>query len=179
MDTGQRLVVGQVRGFHGLRGTLRVESMTDRAEGRFALGGSLFVEGADSPLTIVEAEPDSLGWRLRFAEVTDRTSAERLLDVYLEALVPVDEGPADGEFYWHEVVGASVSDVDGTELGRVVDIYRAGGAEVVTVEGPNGEIDVPLVKSVVREFEPANGRIVVDGEALGLRGVDEPEVGKP
>ncbi|MGZ6314101.1 MAG: ribosome maturation factor RimM [Candidatus Limnocylindrales bacterium] len=170
MSAGDRLVVGLVRGFHGLKGTVRVESLTDRAEERFSVGRSLFVEGGDAPLTIVEAGPDAQGWRLRFAEVADRTAAEALRDVYLEAVVAPGEELPRGEFYWHEVVGASVTDTDGTALGEAVDVYRAGGAEVVVVRGPAGEIDVPLVRAVVRIFAPARGDIVVDGEALGLRG---------
>ena len=106
MSPGDRLVVGLVRGFHGLRGTVRVESLTDRAQERFTVGRSLFVEGGDTPLTIVEAQPDAQGWRLRFAEVADRTAAERLRDVYLEAIVAPGEQLPRGEFYWHEVIGA-------------------------------------------------------------------------
>jgi 16S rRNA processing protein RimM len=170
VSPGDRLVVGLVRGFHGLRGTVRVESLTDRAEERFSVGRSLFVEGGDTPLTIVEAQPDAQGWRLRFAEVADRTAAEMLRDVYLEAIVAPGEQLPRGEFYWHEVIGASVTDTDGTALGKVADVYRAGGAEVVVVRGPTGEVDVPLVRAVVRIFAPARGEIVVDGEALGLRG---------
>ncbi len=170
MSTGERLVVGQVRGFHGLKGTVRVESLTDRAEERFAAGRSLFVEGGEAPLTIIEAEPDAQGWRLRFAEVPDRTAAETLRDVYLEAVVAPGERLPRGEYYWHQVIGATVTDTDGSALGEVVDIYRAGGAEVVVVRGPTGELDVPLVRAVVRIFAPTRGEIVVDGEALGLRG---------
>jgi 16S rRNA processing protein RimM len=177
-------VVARVRGFHGLRGTMRLESLTDRAEERFAVGKSLFVEGTDSPLTVVESAPDSLGWRVRFAEVSDRTAAEGLRDAYLEAVVAPGEELPRGEFYWHQVVGASVADVDGSALGEVVDVYRAGGAEVLVVAGPAGEVDVPVVRSVVRIFAPLRGEIVVDGEALGLRradgDVDEPaEMGEP
>ena len=170
MTAGERLVVARVRGFHGLRGTMRLESLTDRAEQRFAVGKSLFLEGSDAPLTVVESEPDSLGWRVRFAEVMDRTAAESLLDAYLEAVVAPGEELSRGEFYWHQVVGASVADVDGSELGEVVDIYRAGGADVMVVSGPAGELGVPLIRSVVRVFAPTRGKIVIDGEALGLRG---------
>lgn len=168
MTAGERLVVGQVRGFHGLRGTVRVESLTDRPDERFAVGRALFTEGTDTQLTIVQADADAVGWRLRFAEVPDRTAAESLRDVYLEAVVLPGEELPRGEFYWHEVVGSAVVDVDGTELGKVVDIYRAGGAEVVVVDGPRGGLDIPLVRSVVRILAPARGEIVVDGEALGL-----------
>jgi 16S rRNA processing protein RimM len=172
VTTGERLVVGRVRGFHGLKGTVRVESLTDRAEARFVAGRSLFAEGSDASLTIAEAEPDQLGWRVRFVEVPDRDAAEALRDVYLEALVEQGEQLERGQFYWHEVIGARVVDTDGLVLGEVVDIYRAGGGEVALVRGPSGELDVPLVRSVVRDFAPARGEIVVDVEALGL--ADEP-----
>jgi 16S rRNA processing protein RimM len=180
VTAGERLVVGQVRGFHGLRGTLRVESLTDRPDERFAIGQVLFREGSDSPLTVKEADTDAVGWRVRFAEVPDRTAAESLRDVYLEAVVAPGQELARGEFYWHQVVGSSVTDVDGTALGDVVDIYRAGGADVAVVHGPAGELDIPLVRTIVRIFAPARGEIVVDGDALGLRGdADESETEAP
>jgi 16S rRNA processing protein RimM len=180
VTAGERLVVGQVRGFHGLRGTLRVESLTDRPDERFAVGQVLFREGSDSPLTIAEADTDAVGWRVRFAEVPDRTAAEALRGAYLEAVVAPGQELPRGEFYWHQVVGSAVTDVDGTALGEVVDIYRAGGADVAVVRGPAGELDIPLVRSIVRIFAPARGEIVVDGDALGLRGeVDEVEPGTP
>lgn len=175
MSVGERLVVGRVRGFHGLKGTVRLESLTDRAEERFAVGRSLFAEGSDSALTIVEAEPDGLGWRMRFAELPDRTAAETLRDVYLEAVVEPGEQLPRGEFYWHEVIGARVVGVNDEALGEVVDMYRAGGAEVALVRGPLGELDIPLVRPVVRIFAPARGEIVVDVEALGLDETEEPD----
>jgi 16S rRNA processing protein RimM len=178
VTAGERLVVGQVRGFHGLRGTVRVESLTDRPEDRFAVGQTLFVEGATSPLNIVYASPDALGWRLQFAQVPDRNAAEALRDVYLEVVVAPGEELPRGEFYWHQVIGAKVADVDGTALGEVVDMYRAGGAEVMVVRGPAGELDVPLVRAVVRIFAPARGEIVVDGDALGLRGQEPDDAGE-
>jgi 16S rRNA processing protein RimM len=168
VSAGERLVVGQIRGFHGLRGAIRLESLTDRADDRFDVGAVLFVEGTERQLTIVESVTDKLGWRLRFAEVSDRTAAETMLNVYLEAVVAPGQELPRGEFYWHEVIGARVSDLDGQDLGKVVDVYRAGGAEVIVVQGPFGELDVPLVRAVVRIFAPARGEIVVDGEALGL-----------
>jgi 16S rRNA processing protein RimM len=168
VSAGERLVVGRVRGFHGLRGTVRVEPLTDKASDRFKVGRTLFVEGADAPLTIVEAGQDSIGWRVRFAEVADRTAAETLRDVYLEIVVAPGEQLARGEYYWHQVIGATVSDLQGTVLGKVTDMYRAGGAEVMLVEGSSGEIDVPLVRPIVRIFAPDRGEIVVDADALGI-----------
>ncbi len=58
--------------------------------------------------------------------------------------------------------------LDGAEVGEVAEIYRSGGAEVLVVRGSRGEIDIPNVGAIVREFAPREGRIVVDLGALDL-----------
>jgi 16S rRNA processing protein RimM len=175
MSAGDRLVVGQVRGLHGLRGAVRVESLTDREEERFAVGRKLYVEGAQKPLTIAAAQPDNQGWRLRFVELPDRNAVEALRDVYLEVVVEVGESLPEGEFYWHEIIGAKVTDTTGRPLGTVTDIYTAGGADVAVVAGEKGDLDVPLIKAVVKNLDPRAGSMVVDSEALGLEEPSTPD----
>lgn len=178
-----RLVVALVRGVHGLRGAVRVEILTDRPEQRYAVGSRLYREGSDDALTVVwsSAVADGPGWRLQFAEVRDRSAAEALKGAYLE----IDAGPdatlPRGAYFWHEVVGTTVTSTDGTVLGTVRDVYRSGGAEVYVVAGgEHGEFDVPAVRDFIRIFAPRRGEIVVDTDALDLgppkrrRAVDDP-----
>jgi 16S rRNA processing protein RimM len=170
-EPASRLVVALVRGVHGLRGAVRVEVLTDRPEERFVRGAVLFREGSDTQLTITSATaiPDGPGWRVQFREVADRTAADTLRGAYLEAAAPPD-ALGRGEYYWHEVIGCEVTGVDGRSLGRVADIYRAGGAEVFVVRGgPVGEFDLPAVRAFVRIFAPRRGEIVIDADALDLR----------
>lgn len=170
MSVGERLAVGQVRGIHGLRGAVRVEILTDRPEERFRRGARLFAEGSDEPLTVSSAHADEPGWLVRFNEVLDRTTADGLRDAYLEVEVAPGEELPRGEYYWHEVIGSAVLDTEGRELGRVEDVYRAGGAEVFLVRGgPFGEFDLPAVRAFVRIFAPRRGEIVVDADALELQ----------
>ena len=164
-------MVALVRGAHGLRGAVRVEILTDNAELRYAPGRVLYREGDDRPLTIdwSSAVADGPGWRVGFREVTTRSAAEELNGTYLESVVGAEAPLARGEYFWHEVIGATVSNVDGTVLGTVRDVYRSGGAEVYTVAGgPYGEFDVPGVRPFVRVFAPRRGEIVIDAEALDL-----------
>lgn len=127
------------------------------------------------------AVADGPGWRIRFEEVTTRDAAEALKGAYLEWVAGPEAELDRGEYFWHEVVGATVSNVDGTILGTVRDVYRSGGAEVYIVGGgPYGEFDVPGVRAFVRVFAPRRGEIVVDAEALDLappkpRGRDRPK----
>lgn len=167
----ERLVVALVRGAHGLRGAVRVEILTDHPELRYALGRVLFREGDERPLTIdwSSAIADGPGWRVHFREVPDRSSAETLKGIYLESDIGAEAPLARGEYFWHEVIGSTVSGVDGTILGMVKDVYRSGGAEVYTVAGGSyGEFDVPGVRPFVRVFAPRRGEIVIDAEALDL-----------
>jgi 16S rRNA processing protein RimM len=167
----ERLVVALVRGAHGLRGAVRVEILTDHPELRYAPGQALFREGDERALTIDWSSPiaDGPGWRVHFREVGNRSSAEELKGIYLESLVGAEAPLARGEYFWHEVVGATVSGIDGTILGTVKDVYRSGGAEIYTVTGGEyGEFDVPGVRPFVRVFAPRRGEIVIDAEALDL-----------
>ncbi|MBM4407991.1 MAG: 16S rRNA processing protein RimM [Chloroflexi bacterium] len=169
MSAGERLAVGLVRGLHGLRGGLRVEILTDRPEQRFRPGARLFREGRDQPLTVASAAPAEPGWLIRFEELPDRSSVEELRGTYLEVLVEPGEELPRGEYYWHEVIGATVLDVDGRVLGSVIDVYRAGGAEVFVVRGePYGEFDLPAVRDFIRVFAPRRGEIVADVAGLEL-----------
>jgi 16S rRNA processing protein RimM len=164
--TPGRLVVGLVRGIHGLRGAVRLEVLTDDPS-RFEPGARLYPEGSDDILTVDWSQADGPGILIRFRERPDRASAEPLRDSYLEAQVSADDRPA-GSWYWHEVVGVTVTTSAGEQLGQVSDIFRTGGSEVFVVEGPRGEVLVPAVASVVVDFAPTSGRIVVDAEALDL-----------
>jgi 16S rRNA processing protein RimM len=166
--------VGLVRSIHGLRGTVRVEVLTDRPEERFAPGAALFREGSTTPLVIDTAEPvsDGPGWRLRFRGRGDRSAVEGLRNAYLEADVPARPEADDGEareVWWDEVVGVPVVAPDGEPLGTVREVYRAGAADVYAVEGgPRGPFELPSVRDYIVEFAPREGRIVADPVALDL-----------
>lgn len=163
----ERLVVGLVRGIHGLRGAVRVEILSDDPA-RFRVGSVLHAEGDPGALTVAWVQQDGPGLLVRFRETPTREAADLLRDRYLEAEVPVDALPA-GSFYWHEVVGARVVTSDGRELGTVAEIFRAGGSEVFVVRGgAYGEVMIPAVSAIVRELAPRAGRITVDADALGL-----------
>ena len=159
-----------------------MELLTDRPEDRFVPGVSLYVEGSGETLTIEEASPvaDGPGWWLRLREIPDRNAAERLRDVYLEIDAP-DEPRVPGLWFFHELEGLAVRSRSGEDLGTVVEIYRAGGAEVFVVRGPRGELDVPGVRGIVAELAPERGEMIVDLDALALdaRPVEDDDYVRP
>jgi 16S rRNA processing protein RimM len=150
-----------------LRGVVRVEVLTDDPS-RFDAGSVLHVEGSDTPLTVREVREDGPGLLVTFEEVADRTAADGLRNRYLEGEVDAGRELPEGAHYWHEVIGATVSTTTGEALGEITDVFRVGESEIYVVNGPRGEILVPAIESVVKELAPAEKRVVVDAEALGL-----------
>ena len=175
-------MVALVRGLRGLHGQVRVELLTDRPEDRFTAGTTLLPEGTAERLTIAEASPvaDGPGWWLTFREIRSREAAERLRDLYLEIEAPA-EPREPGRWFFHELEGLAVRTVTGEDLGKIEEIYRAGGAEVFVVRGPRGELDVPGVRGIVTDLAPERGEMVVDLDALALdaRPVDDEDYVRP
>ena len=87
--------------------------------------------------------------------------------MYLEIDMP-DEPREPGRWLWHELEGLAVRSGDGEDLGRIVELYHAGGADVFVVRGPRGELDVPGVRGIVIDLAPERGEMVVDLDALAL-----------
>jgi hypothetical protein len=70
---------------------------------------------------------------------------------------------------------------EGEDLGRIVELYHAGGADVFVVRGPRGELDVPGVRGIVLELAPERGEMVVDLDALAIdaRPVEDDDYVRP
>jgi 16S rRNA processing protein RimM len=150
-----------VLGAKGLAGSLRIEALTDHPE-RLAAGESVWIEDEAEARTILEA-----GWGgrvpvLRLEGISDRDAAERLAGRYLEA--PAAVLPPD-TYYWHQLIGIAAFDEAGSELGELVEIFRAGENEVYRIEGPGGELLVPALREVVRSIDLDARRMVVRYEA--------------
>lgn len=159
--------MGLVRGLHGTAGGVRIEPLTDDPQ-RFRPGDRLALEGEPVTLTVAWSQTAKPGILVRFEEIVNRDQAEHLRGRYLEVEEAASSLP-EGTFWWHELEGVVVTTTEGEPLGQVGEVFRAGGGEVLVVDGGvRGELLIPLVRTVVRELAPRQGRIVVDTAGLDL-----------
>jgi 16S rRNA processing protein RimM len=176
MAVPAHLIVGRVRRAHGIRGEVVVEALTDSAETCFAVGqrvlagtagGELPPAEAPGPreLTIRRAAPFKNGWILRFAEITDRTSAELWRDRYL--LVPAGEvtPPSAGEIFYHDLIGMRVERVDGREIGHIAALFEAPQGVLLEIETPRGSTMLPYGPPMVVRVDVERAAVIVDPPA--------------
>jgi 16S rRNA processing protein RimM len=151
-----RLEVGRIAKSHGLRGEVNVALTTNRAE-RVAPGSVLF-DGHDD-LVVVSSRPHLERWIVAFEGIDSREAADALRGRALWA-EPIE----DPDTMWvHQLIGARVVEVDGTERGTVdavqsnpasdllvldsgalvpLTFVTGRAADVVTIDPPEGLFDL-------------------------------------
>lgn len=143
---GSDVIVGIVRAPHGVKGEVRVEPLTDRFEERFRVGSRL--QSVIGPVTVASVRGTDGGPIVRFEGIADRGAAERLRG---DLRVSRKAARAGEGHLWADLVGMRVATPEGTALGRVTDVLRAGGADVLVVRDGEREILLPMLESVIRE----------------------------
>lgn len=159
-----QLVVGQISRPHGVRGEVAVRVRTDEAQTRFAAGSVLQTDPATGSLTVAAARWHQGRLLVSFAEIADRTAAERYRGV--ELLVEVDsEAKTDDadEYYDHQLVGLRAVTLAGDEIGPIREVLHLPAQDVLVVaSGAGGQTLIPFVSEIVPEVDMAAGLVRVD-----------------
>ena len=160
-STSDDIVVGIVRSPHGVRGEVKVESRTDVAT-RFRKGARLRCDGVGE-LVIASIRGPSDVPIVRFEGHGSRADAERIRGRALRVSRDDARRAAEGSYLWADLLGLRAETPDGTPLGTVHEVIRAGEADVLVIraEGSREELLVPAIASVVREVDVSGGRVVV------------------
>ena len=153
------LVVGVIRGAHGVRGELRVTPQTDNAA-RFRPGRRVLVQ-ALGEREILAARGTSADLILTLAGIASREAARALRGRELRVPIAEARGEAAGHL-WVDLVGLRVEDESGRTIGTLAEVLRTGGeVDVFVVRGESSELLLPAIESVVREIDVAGRRMVV------------------
>lgn len=156
----ESLVVGQIRGPHGIRGDVRLEPRTD-VKGRFKRGAVFECAGV-GPLRIADIRGEASAPIIHFAGYDTRDAALTLRDKFLRVSREEARRATKGAYLWADLVGLTAVGVDERPLGTVRDLIRAGATDVlVIVDDAGRETLHPMLDSVVREIDLPGKRIVL------------------
>jgi 16S rRNA processing protein RimM len=146
--TSELLVVGRVGRPHGLDGSFVVEDASDD-ERRFVEGAKLLHDGVEA--TVV-ASKRSGGRRVIRLDLPVQRGASLCVR---RADLPQ---PAAGHYYVADLVGLTVVEDGGEELGRVDRVEEGVANDVLVLD--SGSL-LPMVDACVREIDLEAARIVV------------------
>lgn len=171
------VVLGRVLGAFGIHGWVKVRPFTETADGLLGQSAwSLNQAGTTRLVQVNEAKQHGALVLAHLEGVADRGQAEALRGADVTVAREQLPAPGAGEYYWSDLIGLAVRNVNGIDLGRIAGLIAAPAHDVLRVEGTEGtgqEADhetrrerlIPFVEPILREVDLASGLVVVDWEA--------------
>ncbi len=137
-------------------------------EARFARGFSAFAGCVTVHVADIKAHADGVVARLE--GIDDRNAAEALKGCRISLPRSAFPEPADGEYYWVDLIGLEVVNREGEQLGVVRDLMSTGPNDVLVLEYSEridgeeraAERLIPFVAAYVDGVDRARRRITVD-----------------
>ena len=153
-------IVARILRPHGLRGDLVVRSLTDHPE--TIMNAEFVYLGLDSknPVKVQKARLHKGNPLLKLEGTDDMDSALALKGVEIcvprEELVPLEED----EVFLHDLLGLTVLDFDGNNVGTVDGIVDTAGPPLLSVKRDEGkDVLVPFASGTIEEVELDGGFI--------------------
>ena len=163
--TDDYVILGRISGVYGLRGWVKVYSETrERAD---ILGYKRwFLRRPDGwqAVRVIEGRAQAKGVIARLEGVEDCDQARALIDTEI-AVRKSDLPPAEpGTYYWADLVGLKVVNLEDIELGTVSHLFETGANDVVVVQGERERL-IPFTRDAVKSVDLKTRLMRVDWDA--------------
>ncbi|XBQ17180.1 MAG: ribosome maturation factor RimM [Oceanicaulis sp.] len=155
------VVIAAIAGAHGVQGEARIKPFGD-PEAVCSYGPFLDEDG-NVIFTPVKARPGPNG--LVIARFKENPTREQLLKLKSTRLyVPRSALPEtdEDEFYYTDLIGLAVEDLQGETLGKVKSVQDFGAGDLLEISGPDGVVFLPFTRRTVPHVDLKAGRLVAD-----------------
>ena len=160
------LEIGEVLKPQGVRGLVKVRPDTDAPE-RFSELNTVYIRSADGafrPLSVGDASVrDGFAYlRLDGAQTRDEAEKQRGWLLYVDRAHAKPLG--ENEWYITDLVGCTVTLDSGEAVGRVTEVMQPGANDVFVIQGPRGEVLVPVLKDALAAVDVEARQIVLKAQ---------------
>jgi 16S rRNA processing protein RimM len=156
------VTLGKIVGVFGVKGWVKVFSETRPREQIFKYSPWLLVlNGDEFEVEVLEGRQQGKGLIASLKGYTDCEDARKLIGS--EILVSQESLPKTGknEYYWSQLTGLNVVNLQGIELGKVVNLFETGANDVLVVKGEKERL-IPFTEFAVIDVDIDSSNIVVD-----------------
>ena len=163
MSKQDRLIVlGVIKGAHGVRGDVRVKSFMANPEDLFAFDVLLDEHGAVA-LTPKSHRPAKDHFIVRPAEQRQKEDWDALKGTLLYVPRSALPDAEEDEFYVEDLVGVQVFSVGDIAVGQVKAVHNFGADDLLEIHifGQPGTVFVPFTKSDVPFISIAESRVII------------------
>ncbi|WP_082797674.1 ribosome maturation factor RimM [Candidatus Mikella endobia] len=130
------IIIGKIKSAYGIRGQLKMVSFTQKPQNIFDYQ-PWFIKIANNKWQQIQLE----SWKsynknliIRIINIQNRETA--ILLTNLEIFIETEQLPnlEKGQYYWKDLLGCQVINVNGYNMGKVVNLIETGSNEVLVVK---------------------------------------------
>ncbi|MDH2924764.1 16S rRNA processing protein RimM [Nicoletella semolina] len=166
-------VVGKLGATYGIRGWLRLYSSTEIAESIFDyLPWFLKIKGKWQAVELESWRYHNNDLIVKLKGTDDREAAQLLTNAEIGVALSVFPTLDEGDYYWHDLIGCQVVNVDGYTMGLVSELMETGSNDVLVVRatakdafGKQERLIPFLYEQVVKRVDLTTKTITVDWDA--------------
>ena len=162
-NAGEREIVpmGHISGVHGVRGWVKIHSLTEPRDAIFEYQPWLLGESLEE-IRVRQGKKHGNRLIALLENAEDREQAEALVNQPIA--VYRDQFPAllEDEFYWTDLIGLSVQLENGRELGTIEHMLATGANDVMVVRGERERLIPFVLDRYVKDVNLDRGLVVVD-----------------
>ncbi|MBW1616521.1 MAG: 16S rRNA processing protein RimM [Deltaproteobacteria bacterium] len=165
MKNDDFLLIGKIVGAHGVKGAVRIYPYGS-SYSVFTTGTLLYIKQKSAQAFIKHQITGVSSYkqiiRINLREVASRNEAEDLISSDIFIKKNLLEKPEAGTYYWDQLTGIFVFNLDEGLLGIVERIFSTGANDVLVVKNKKEEILIPFTKNVIKEVNLEKKIIKVD-----------------
>jgi 16S rRNA processing protein RimM len=164
------VLVGYVSGAYGISGWVRIKPYSADADALLAAKTWWLDKPDFHDVEMMQAKTHSGDVVAQLMGVAGRDAAEGLKGATVQ--IPRSHFPplSDDEFYWIDLIGLTVENLQGEQLGRVTDLMDNGAHPILRVAPPQvaepektqQELLIPFVDEFVKTVDQKMKKITVD-----------------
>ena len=156
------VIIGKIISAYGIKGWVKIRPFTETAK-NFIQYKTQFLSRNQKDWNRVEIKEIKIQGQDVIADIglIDRDQSISHKGYFLA--IERDQLPQvpEDEFYWDDLIGLKVIDVDREDLGKVVGLIETGANDVLVVSGDRERL-IPYIPQVIKKVDTHNQLIEVD-----------------
>ncbi len=157
------VIVGRIVGLFGVRGEVKVHAYTEPREMILSLSPWHVRQGERwQPMELEGGRIHGKGLVARLSGFSDREEVRPWLGKDIAVRRAQLPPPLPGEYYWADLEGLEVVNLDGVSLGRLASAIETPAHDVMVVRGERERLIPFVLKDIVRDVDLEAGVIRVD-----------------
>ncbi|MEG0268414.1 MAG: ribosome maturation factor RimM, partial [Carnobacterium sp.] len=157
--------VGKIVNTQGIKGEVRVISRTDFPDKRYKKGSKLLLDQPGNKmieLIVASHRKHKTFDIVSFENHPNINDVEKYRDGILKITAEQLGDLPENEYYLHQIIGLSVQDEEGQELGKVTEVLSPGANDVWIIKRPNGkDLLIPYIEDVVLKVDLENKLVTI------------------